>query len=96
MVIGDAEALAVALLQDDAPAQFGGNPLKMQRMDGETEFVRFPRGGQDAQAQLGLRLIHFFLAALLGVASTELAGEEAALLSARFSLMDLPDFADAA
>jgi hypothetical protein len=40
--------------------------------------------------------VHFFLAALLDVASRELAGAEAALLSARFSLMDLPDFADAA
>jgi hypothetical protein len=39
---------------------------------------------------------HFFLAALLDVMSKELAGAAAALLSARFSLMDLPAFLDAA
>jgi hypothetical protein len=94
--VRNAEALTVALLQDDAPAQLGVNAFEMQGMDGQAALVRFPRRGQDAQAQLGLLAVHFFLAALLDVASRELAGAEAALLSARFSLMDLPDVADAA
>jgi hypothetical protein len=68
----------------------------MPGVDREAALVRFSRGSQDAQAQLGLFATHFFLAALLDVMSRELAGAEAALLSARFSLMDLPDFLDAA
>ena len=40
-------------------------------------------------------LVYFFFAALVGVTSKEPAGADAALLSARFSLMDFPDFFDA-
>jgi hypothetical protein len=96
MRVRDAEALAVALLKDDVPADIGRDALKMQRMDGEPALGRFPGGRQDAQDQLVLEACHFFFAALLDVRSKELAGAEAAFLSARFSLMDLPDFLDAA
>jgi hypothetical protein len=95
VAVRNTEALAVALFQDDASAEFGVDPLKMQGMDGNPALVRFPRSGQDAQAQLGLLACHFFLAALLDVMSRELAGAAAAFLSARFSLRDLPDFFDA-
>jgi hypothetical protein len=68
----------------------------MERVDGEPEFGRLSCGSQDAQLQFVPAACHFFLAALLDVVSRELAGAEAAFLSARFSLMDLPDFLDAA
>jgi hypothetical protein len=84
------------LLKDHLPADLGRDALKMQGMDGEPAFGRFSSGRQDAQGQFILGARHFFLAALLEVMSMELAGAEAALLSARFSLMDLPDFLDAA
>jgi len=95
VVIRDAEALAVALLQNDAAAQFRSDALEVQRMDGEAAFVRFPGGRQDAQGQLALLATHFFFAAF-DVMSREVAGAAAAFLSARFSLMDLPAFLDAA
>jgi hypothetical protein len=65
-------------------------------MDGDAAFVLLPRGREDAKGQLVLLATHFFLAALLDVMSRELAGAAAAFLSARFSLMDLPAFLDAA
>jgi hypothetical protein len=64
-------------------------------MDGYAALIRFTCGGQDAQAQPGLWAAHFFFAALVDVLSRELAGAAAAFFSARFSLMDLPDFFDA-
>jgi hypothetical protein len=94
--VGDPEALAVALLKDDVPPYFGLDALEMQRMDGEPALGGLSSGSQDAQGQCIAAVRHFFLAALLDVMSRELAGAAAAFLSARFSLMDLPDFLDAA
>jgi len=71
----------------------------MQGVDGEAPLVGFPGGGEDAQGEVVRGTGHFFLglAVLAAVTlSRELAGADAALLSARFSLMDLPAFLDAA
>jgi hypothetical protein len=68
-------------------------------VDREAPFVRLPRAGQDSQSEKVHGAAHFFLglAGLELVAlSRELGGAAAFLLSARFSLMDLPDFLDAA
>jgi hypothetical protein len=68
-------------------------------VDREAPLVRFPRAGQDAQGGTVQGAAHFFLglAGLELVAfSSELGGAAAFFLSARFSLMDLPDFLDAA
>jgi hypothetical protein len=68
-------------------------------MDGEAAFVGFAGGGKDSEGEEVQGCGHFFLglAGLELVAlSRELGGASADLLSARFSLMDLPDFLDAA
>jgi hypothetical protein len=71
----------------------------MERVQRKTAFVRLSRAGEDSEGEVVRGTCHFFLglAALAAVVlSRELGGAAAALLSARFSLMDLPDFADAA
>jgi hypothetical protein len=68
-------------------------------MDREAPFVGLPRGGQDAEGEVAHGAAHFFLAPAgleLVALSRELGGAAASLFSARFSLMDLPDFLDAA
>jgi hypothetical protein len=68
-------------------------------MDGKTAFVGLARGGKHTEGEAVQGAAHFFLglAGLELVAlSRELGGAAAVFVSARFSLMDLPDFLDAA
>jgi hypothetical protein len=86
------------VLQDHALAQLRGDALKVQGVQGQAAFIRFSRRRDNPEGEMVRRAGHFFFAAtgLALVLSSELAGAVAALLSARFSLMDLPDFLDAA
>jgi hypothetical protein len=86
------------MLQNHSLAQLRRNPLEVERVQGQAALVGFARRGNNAQDEMVRRTRHFFFAGigLAEVLSSELAGAEAALLSARFSLMDLPDFLDAA
>jgi hypothetical protein len=86
------------MFQDHPPAQLGRDPLKMTRMQRQAAFVGLAGGGNNPQDEMVRRAGHFFFAGVgFAVAlSSELGGAAAALLSARFSLMDLPDFLDAA
>ncbi|BCW42159.1 hypothetical protein StoSoilB3_36940 [Arthrobacter sp. StoSoilB3] len=65
----------------------------MLRVDGEAPLVRLQRGSEDAYAQLAVGRGHFLLP-VEGFAAS-VAEDSEALLSARFSLMDLLDFFDA-
>ena len=97
--VGHAEALAVARFEDQLLPNLRGNAFQMQRVEGQTAFGRLAAGGQDAESEEVPGAGHFFLglAGLVPVAlSMEPAGAAAAFFSARFSLMDLPDFLDAA
>ena len=97
--VGKAEALAVAFLEDQPVPDFRRDAVQVQGVDGEAPLVGFPRAGEDAEGEVVRGTGHFFLGLAVFAAVTlsrELAGAEAALLSARFSLMDLPDFLDAA
>lgn len=99
MGVRNAEPFTVALFEDDVPPQLGCDAVQVKGVEREPAFVRFARAGEDSEAEVVHGTGHFFLglAALVAVAlSRELGGAAAALLSARFSLMDLPDFADAA
>jgi hypothetical protein len=86
------------VLQDHALAEFRRDPLKVERVQRQAAFVGFARRGDNPEGEMVRRTGHFFFAGIgfALVLSSELAGAEAALLSARFSLMDLPDFLDAA
>jgi hypothetical protein len=86
------------MFKDHPVTQFGCDPLKVTGVQGQAALVGFSRGGNNPQGEMVRRAGHFFFAGIgfALVLSSELAGAAAALLSARFSLMDLPDFLDAA
>jgi hypothetical protein len=99
VLVRDAEPFTVALLKDDLPPELRCYAVQMKGVEREPPFVRLSRAGEDSEGEVVHGTGHFFLglAALAAVTlSRELAGASAALLSARFSLMDLPDFLDAA
>jgi len=78
---------------------FRRDAVQVEGVDGEAPLVRFACAGEDAEGEVVRGTGHFFLGLAVFAAVTlsrELAGAEAALLSARFSLMDLPAFLDAA
>jgi hypothetical protein len=66
-------------------------------VQGQAALVGFAGGGNNPKGEVVRRAGHFFFAGIgfALVLSNELAGAAAAFLSARFSLMDLPDFLDA-
>jgi hypothetical protein len=99
VLVRDAEPFTVALLKDDLPPELRCYAVQMKGVEREPPFVRLSRAGEDSEGEVVHGTGHFFLglAALAAVTlSRELAGASVALLSARFSLMDLPDFLDAA
>ena len=51
LVVGHAEALAVARLQQHARAQVVGDPVEVARMQRNTPLIRLARGADDAQDQ---------------------------------------------
>jgi len=97
--VRNAKALAIAFFQDQLLPELRGYAFKVAGVDGKAALVRLPRAGEDAEGEVVRGTGHFFLglAVLAAVTlSRELGGAAAALLSARFSLMDLADFLDAA
>ena len=52
LLVGHAEGLAVAVLEVDAPAQIGVDPLKVPGVDRQPALALFARSTDDSEAEL--------------------------------------------
>jgi len=52
MLVGDAEAVAVAFLEEDPRPQVGVDPAEVLRVDGQPELVLLARGGKHSNTEL--------------------------------------------
>ena len=97
MGIRKAETLAIPFFQNQVLPDFRGDALQMEGVYRQAPLVGFSGAGNDAEGKVLCHAGHFFLGLVdLAAFSKVLGGATAALLSARFSLMDLLDFLDAA